>query len=126
MSSFQIDSASFRDFSGFIFTSNGEVYRAISPEYSENFSELINSRLYQKLSEKKLLITHTNVENYLPKEYSEYKIIKPAKIPFISYPYEWSFSQLKSAALLTLNILQESLKQGMSLKDASAYNVQFS
>jgi hypothetical protein len=54
-----------------------------------------------------------------------YKIIKPELIPFISYPYEWSFSQLKHAALLTLEIQQRSMAHGMSLKDSSAYNIQF-
>jgi ribosomal protein L11 methylase PrmA len=49
----------------------------------------------------------------------------PRKIPFISYPYEWSFQQLKDAALATLSIQKRALKYGMSLKDASAYNIQF-
>jgi len=44
---------------------------------------------------------------------------------FISYPYEWSFEQLRDAALLTLDVQEESLACGMSLKDASAFNVQF-
>ncbi len=52
-------------------------------------------------------------------------VIQPRRIPFISYPYEWSFSQLKDAAILTLEIQQEALSKGMTLKDASAYNVQF-
>ena len=42
----------------------------------------------------------------------------------ISYPYEWSFSQYKDAALLTLAV-ERKLDYGMSLKDGSAYNVQF-
>ena len=46
-------------------------------------------------------------------------------MPFISYPYEWSFGQLKDAALATLSIQKRALKAGMSLKDASAYNIQF-
>ncbi|MBC8217987.1 MAG: SAM-dependent methyltransferase, partial [Planctomycetes bacterium] len=54
-----------------------------------------------------------------------YKIVKPEPMSFISYPYEWCFSQLKEAALITLEIQKKSLKFGMSLKDASAYNVQF-
>ena len=54
-----------------------------------------------------------------------YKTIKPTKISFISYPFEWSFSQLQDAALLTLKIQKIALKHGMTLKDASAYNVQF-
>ena len=54
-----------------------------------------------------------------------YKIIKPEPIPFISYPYEWCFSQLQDAALTTIRILKRALEFGMSLKDASAYNIQF-
>lgn len=53
------------------------------------------------------------------------KIIKPEKIPFISYPYEWSFGQLKDAALLTLKIQKIAMRFGMSLKDATSFNVQF-
>ncbi|NIV11336.1 MAG: SAM-dependent methyltransferase, partial [Aliifodinibius sp.] len=54
-----------------------------------------------------------------------YKIIQPQVLKFISYPYEWCFSQLKDAALLTLKIQKTALKFGMSLKDSSAYNIQF-
>ncbi len=53
------------------------------------------------------------------------KIIQPERVPFISYPYEWSFGQLKDAALATLSIQKRALKVDMSLKDASAYNIQF-
>ena len=120
-----IDFASFRDPSGFIFTHEKEIYRVISPIYAENFSFFIKSGLYKSLSDQKLIVGHTETEKLLLKEYSSYKIIKPEKIPFISYPYEWCFGQLKSAALLTLSVMQESLKHDMILKDASAYNVQF-
>ena len=51
--------------------------------------------------------------------------MQPDLVPFISYPYEWSFSQYKDAALATLSIQKRALKAGMSLKDASAYNIQF-
>ena len=54
-----------------------------------------------------------------------YKILKPERIRFISYPYEWAFNMLKDAALLTLEIQKIALEYGMSLKDASAFNVQF-
>ncbi len=47
------------------------------------------------------------------------------RIPFLSFPYEWSFSQLKAAALLTLDLQQAALRHGMTMKDASAYNIQF-
>lgn len=125
ISSISVNPSSFRDPSGFIFTLEKEIFRAIAPSYLENFSLFEKSGLYKSLSEKKLIVQHTEFENILPQEYSSYKIIKPDQIPFISYPYEWCFSQLKDAALLTLRIQKEALKHGMSLKDASAYNVQF-
>ncbi|MBI4929238.1 MAG: SAM-dependent methyltransferase [Bacteroidetes bacterium] len=125
ISSVEIEPGSFRDPSGFTFTFENEIYRAIAPSYFENFSLLINSGLYQSLSSKKFVVKHSEIENFLTKEYTAYKVIKPEQIPFISYPYEWCFSQLQDAALLTLKVQKEALKHGMTLKDASAYNVQF-
>jgi hypothetical protein len=52
-------------------------------------------------------------------------VIRPRELPLISYPYEWCFSQLREAALLTLELQRRALAAGMRLKDASAYNVQF-
>jgi hypothetical protein len=54
-----------------------------------------------------------------------YKVIAPLVVPFVSYPYEWCFSQLKDATLATLAIQKQAMDHGMSLKDASAYNIQF-
>ena len=54
-----------------------------------------------------------------------YKVIRPERVAMISYPYEWSFSQYKDAALLTLAVQRQAIDHGMSLKDCSAYNVQF-
>lgn len=125
MSSIEINSASFRDPSGFVFSYENEIYRAIHTSYFENYSLLIKSGLYKSLWSKKLIIEHSEEKNILPEEYSSYKIIKPKQIPFISYPYEWSFGQLKDAALLTLKILKEAISHGMILKDASPYNIQF-
>lgn len=49
-----------------------------------------------------------------------YAVIRPELVPFISYPYEWCFSQLKEAALLTLEIQRRALARGFALRDASA------
>lgn len=46
-------------------------------------------------------------------------------IPFISYPYEWSFTQYKHAAQLTLRLQMFLLEHDFSLKDASAFNITF-
>jgi len=123
MNKYKIESSSFRDKSGFLFYYKNEIYRKIEFSYKNQYEHLMNSKLYKELTENDLLIDHEEV-NILEIENS-YKIIKPKKIPFISYPYEWSFSELKDAALLTLEIQKIAMKYDMTLKDASAYNVQF-
>ena len=117
--------ASFRDPSGFLFSRGGVLYRQINRAYEQEYAQLIESGLYEKLVKAGLLIPHTEVDQPPAEDAAPYKIIQPERAPFISYPYEWSFGQLKAAALATLSIQRRALKVGMSLKDASAYNVQF-
>jgi hypothetical protein len=85
----------------------------------------MESGLYEKLVKAGLLVAHAEVDEKPAAPMLAFKIIQPVRVPFISYPYEWSFSQLKDAALATLSIQKRALKLGMSLKDASAYNIQF-
>jgi len=116
-------SSSFRDPSGFLFEQEGKIFRQINDYCKEDYDMLMDSGLYTSLSTKAWLIPHQEIET--EKIDGCYKVIQPVQLKYISYPYEWSFSQLKDAALLTLNIQIEALKHGMSLKDATAYNVQF-
>jgi hypothetical protein len=85
----------------------------------------MNSGLYEALVNSELLIAHDEVDIKRTSRGRAFKILKPVFIPFISYPYEWCFSQLKDAALATLTIQKKALDFGMSLKDCSAYNIQF-
>jgi len=114
------DTSSFRDPSGYIFYESNEIYRKINKSYFDEYNNLMKSGLYDELVEKNLLIRHQEVEKK-----DDYIIIKPEKIPFISYPYEWCFDELRDAALLTLEIQEIALKYNMILKDATAYNIQF-
>lgn len=118
-------SSSFRDPSGFIFQRNGEIFRQINFSYKEDYDLLLSSNLYERLTRKKMLISHMEVNDPISSSGSAYKIIKPERVNFISYPYEWSFSQFRDAALLTLKIQKEALDRGMILKDASAFNIQY-
>jgi ribosomal protein L11 methylase PrmA len=121
----QINPGSFRDPDGFLFHCNGSIFRQINQSYQANYEHLMDSGLYQSLVTDGLLISHEEASCNAPKPDIAYKIIKPVQIPFISYPYEWCFSQLKSAALTTLKIQKKALQFAMSLKDCSAYNLQF-
>jgi hypothetical protein len=119
------EKSSFRDPSGFLFFQDGVLYRQINQSYQEDFDLLKKSGLLNRLIKEKLLTTHREVDSKLAKTKDAYQVIQPERIPFISYPYEWSFSQLKDAALATLKIQKIALEYGMILKDASAYNIQF-
>jgi hypothetical protein len=117
--------ASFRDPGGFLFKRAGVLYRQVNQVSAGDYSRLMESGLYAKLVKAGLLIPHTESDIRPEDEDRSYKVICPELVPFISYPYEWSFGQLKDAALTTLSIQKRALKSGMFLKDASAYNIQF-
>ncbi len=121
----QVLASSFRDPSGFLFVSEEILYRQVNKVYQEHYCHLIKSGLYDSLIQDRLLIPHQEVLDEFPSNADVYKILKPEAIPFISYPYEWCFSQLKQAALTTLEIQGRALAHGMILKDASAFNVQY-
>ncbi|MEM7194036.1 MAG: class I SAM-dependent methyltransferase [Pseudomonadota bacterium] len=125
MSDFSTDPGSFRDPSGQVFYSDGELYRRINTSYRDAFEQFESSGLMDRLHSEGLLVAHDDVDRSAFLNVDAYKIIRPRRIPYISYPYEWCFSQLKDAALLTLKIQKICLQHGMTLKDASAYNVQF-
>lgn len=117
--------SSFRDPSGFIFKRDGVFYRQVNISYRDNYDLMMSSGLYDALVKSGLLIPHAEVAIEPEQPENAYKILKPKPIEFVSYPYEWCFSQLKDAALTTLNIHKKSLEFGLSLKDCSAYNIQF-
>jgi len=108
--------SSFRDPAGHVYEANGVLYRVVNDEYMEHYDHLMSSGLYSKLTAMGVLIFDVKMSN---------GDLLPERIPFISYPYEWCFSQLKDAALVTLEVQKIALDHGMVLKDASAYNVQF-
>lgn len=120
-----IEKSSFRDPSGFLFYRDKILFRQINQSYKEDYELMIDSGLYNKLLELGMIIPHKEVDVSPFNQRENYKVIQPELIPFISYPYEWCFSQLKDAALLTLEIQKKALEFNMSLKDCSAYNIQF-
>ncbi len=114
------NTSSFRDPSGYVFIEDNKVKRVINPIYFEQYKALTDSGFYQTLFDKKYLIPHQEVSK------TDSKIsIEASKIPFVTYPYEWSFLQYKHAALLTLKIQKLCLHNNFILKDASAFNITF-
>jgi len=116
---------SYRDPSGFVFRRDGHLYRQINERIADDWSLFTASGLHPALIEKGLLVADEPADLALAPEPGALAVIAPQEIGFISYPYEWSFSQLKDAALLTLEAQTLAATHGMTLRDASAYNVQF-
>jgi hypothetical protein len=117
------EAGSFRDPSGSLFHDDGVLKRFVTQFGAADYRQLISSGLYQQLTEESLLVSH--VEEPVPAGSDAAAILVPERIPYISYPYEWCFGQFRDAALVTLRIQELAMERGMSMKDASAFNIQF-
>lgn len=117
--------SSFRDPSGFIFEKNTMLYRQVNISFKEHFDHFMQSGCYELLTRKGLLIPHELINENLTGGNEYYTTLKPERIGFVSYPGEWSFDMLKDAALLTLQLVKESIPFNMILKDATPYNIQW-
>jgi len=117
--------ASYRDPAGFLYRRDGVLLRQVHALYSEDYESFLSSGLYDELAALGLIVDHEERPLTEAADSRAWKVLRPREIDVISYPYEWSFSQLKDAALLTLDIAERSLAKGLVLKDATAYNVTF-
>jgi hypothetical protein len=116
---------SFRDPSGFVYIRDGTLFRQINHSFRQPFEAFLGSGLYDELVRDGLLVPHEQVGLELSATNEAYAVIRPERVGFISYPYEWSFGQLQDAAILTLEIQERALARGLTLRDSSAYNIQF-
>jgi hypothetical protein len=117
--------ASYRDPHGFVYRRDDVLFRQVGEAHRENFDRFIGSGLYEALVHRDLLIPHEEVDIAFAARPGAYRVLRPQLVPFVSYPYEWCFSQLRDAANLTLRVQEGALEHGMSLRDASAFNVTF-
>jgi hypothetical protein len=116
---------SFRDPSGFVFRRDGEVLRQVNRSFAERWDDLQASGLLTTLQRRGLLIDHVEVDPAIAAAPgSAYKVLRPDPVAFVSYPYEWAFSMLKDAALVTLEAQSIASEAGFALRDATAFNVQ--
>jgi hypothetical protein len=128
MRQWEAEQGSFRDRSSEVFYQNGRVYRALDAGAADNWDRLTKTRFFAEFSgQGKIIATHrTNVSPPEPRDDRRWSaVLEHDRIPFVSYPYEWSFGMLKDAALLHLDLLAAALDEGMILKDSSPYNIQW-
>ena len=119
---------SFRDPDTKVFRHDGAIYRCLTERALKDWTELAATEFFARLSAARTLIpTEQVVERAgLPELEPKWAaVLKHATIPFISYPYEWPFGMLRDAALLQLDLTREALDEGMTLKDATPFNIQW-
>jgi hypothetical protein len=120
--------SSFRDPSGHVYESGGRIFRTITERAVDEYRFARDSGLLQSLADRGLLISADEIslaEAELDDIADVVLAVEHPRLPFISYPYEWPFPALKAAALLHLDLNMELVAQGMTLSDATAFNVQF-
>ncbi|HRV60518.1 MAG TPA: hypothetical protein P5138_07795 [Solirubrobacterales bacterium] len=122
---------SFRDRDSRVVITDDAIYRALSPEGAEDWEAFSGSALLEKFTSAGQVIGTREVDLSVLGESSGLlptgvtRVLEHDRVPFVSYPYEWTFGMLQDAAKLQLELGIDAIDAGLTLKDATPYNVQF-
>lgn len=135
------DPGSFRDPTSSVFLLDGAVYRGLAEPAARAWKELRATEFFaaavqagrivrtEEAEPTALTEAFEQIERIEQLEQLEQEtwstVLRHERIPVVSYPYEWSFSMLRDAAALHLDVLYDALGEGFTMKDGYAYNVQF-
>ncbi len=128
MSEIAAEPGSFRDRTARVFYHDGHILRGLTDTALEDWQALSATNFYRRLSTSGALVPtrqHDNASQLISSGQTWAAVLEHERLPFVSYPYEWSFEMLRDAALLQLDLVLAGLDEGIGLKDASAYNVQW-
>jgi ribosomal protein L11 methylase PrmA len=120
------DPGSFRDPSGAVIEIGDGLYRTVTAHGAAEYEASSQSGLLADLVRDGTLVAFEEVE---PRPLHGMEVprhlLRLERLPFISHPYEWSYSALRAAALFHLDVQLRALDRGFALADATAFNVQF-
>ena len=121
------DAGSFRDPGGTVLVAADRVFRTVMPSAAADYLSTRRTGILEELVSRGLVLDERPVDKEVlgPLGEGAWYVVEHPKLPFISYPYEWCFHALKDAALLHLDVHLHSLERGVTLSDASAFNIQF-
>jgi precorrin-6B methylase 2 len=129
MSEVTVDPGSFRDRTARVFHYDGKIFRGLSDVALREWEALSSTEFFRRFSERGAIVPTRRLDPVpvplMSAGGSWTAVLEHEKLPFVSYPYEWSFEMLRDAALLQLDLVLAALDEGIGLKDASAYNVQW-
>jgi len=121
---------SYRDRSGRVFYDrNGGVFRALSSNALTAWNDLQQTRFFSQAVESGSVIRSQGLSATEANQLGDLSgwagVLRHDVIPFVSYPFEWSFGMLQDAAMLQLELLDAALSEDFTLKDGTSYNVQW-
>jgi SAM-dependent methyltransferase len=121
---------SFRDPTTRVYASGARILRGVDAETLAHFSALEAAQFFRELASQGAIVNTTKISgedhdarSILAEGWAG--VLEHERVPVVSYPYEWTFSMLRDAALLTLHILERAIGAGWILKDATPFNIQF-
>jgi hypothetical protein len=118
------DPGSFRDPGGRVFLRNDEVYRTLDEHARANWDALSATKFFpREVAAGRIVATEFADGIEIDGQWAG--VLRHERVPVITYPYEWTFSMLRQAALLQLDLLLAALAEGMILKDSTPFNVQW-
>lgn len=118
------DRGSFRDRSNRVYDDGVRIVRGISADAERIWRDLSSQDFFQDLVRaSKVIQTESLPRNEVGEGWAG--LLRHERVPFVSYPYEWSFEMLKDAALLHLDLIERAIESGWTMKDATAYNIQW-
>lgn len=125
------ESGSYRDRDGRVFVDrDGGICRALSARALNEWNAVRQTRFFNEaLASQRVVSTETMSDSRevadAARDGDWAGVLRHELVPFISYPFEWSFSMLQDAAILHLELLEQALAEDITLKDGTAYNVQW-
>src|SRR5450432_3795986 len=132
------ETASFRDPAGSLFHHQGRILRIVNPIGVADLTAFLESTAARKLigsgrvvatrpldeNETRELLADPSVQSLFDARDGRL-VVEHERIAFPSFPYEWPPEMLHAAGMLTLDLAQALLEDGLGLKDGTPYNVLF-
>lgn len=111
-----------RDQYGQLFVHEGRLLRGIRAGHAEFYGGLLALPAIREAIANGLLIGAQKVDATL----DHYPlVIEHPRIPFVTYPFEWTPSMFKAATLCLLRLNQHLMRHGLCLNDGHPWNILF-
>ena len=128
MSHLEVNPASYRDPSSRVYEGGGVLLRGLNETAAAHYTAATQETFFQQwMADGKMVPSTVAADDWAAEVLRDgwSMVLAHERLPFISYPYEWTFHMLKDAALLHLHMQEEAMMAGWTLKDATAFNVQW-